>query len=125
MLCNQCEIWELTDRDNFCSWCGANWIRFEVHLDRPELPRSEYPPPIEVVVRNGSQALAIEVERIAGSAEWISHLSAAELPVRVPPGGQHSFLVDVDTFSSGSTPSAEIVVEVAHGGSRSRTLRLL
>lgn len=114
MHCTVCGLWELGAGDLVCSWCGASYLRFTVSLEPAELSTEDYPPPIELRVRNESPMGAITLERIHTGAGWITPLPDQPLPQTLAPGTEQSFQFDADTFAAGTARGAVIAVTVRH-----------
>ena len=110
MHCEQCGLWELGNGDLVCAWCGASYLRFTVSVLPGELSVEDYPPPVELRVRNESPLGAITLERIETGVAWIARLPDPPLPLTLAPGAQGTFLLDVDTFAAGAEHQAVLAV---------------
>lgn len=101
MHCPQCGLWELAAGDLVCSWCGTSYLRFAVALEPAELSTEDYPPPVELRVRNESPMGTITLDRIQTGQDWVTLVPGQPLPQTIPPGIEHIFYLDVDTFAAG------------------------
>lgn len=110
MHCGQCGLWELASGDLVCSWCGASYLRFTVSVPAGELSAEDYPPPVELRVRNESPLGTITLERIETGGGWIALLPDPPLPQTLAPGAGQTFLLDVDTFAAGAEYRAVLTV---------------
>lgn len=114
MHCTQCGLWELGAGDLVCSWCGTGYLHFTVNAQPAQLSVEDYPPPIELSIRNESPMGAITIERLQSSQSWITPLPDQLLPQAIAPGEERTFFVDVDTFAAGGEREAVLTVTVLH-----------
>ena len=110
MQCTHCGLWELAAGDLNCAWCGASYLLFSARLEPAELSREDYPPPVELHLRNDSPMGAITLERIEADRPWVTLLPDQALPRMLAPGAGHSFFLDVDTFAAGTEGVASVAV---------------
>lgn len=126
MHCEQCGLWELGAGDLVCAWCGASYLRFAVSVTPEELSTEDYPPPVELRVRNESPLGTLTLERIeTGGVGWIALLPDPPLPQTLAPGAQQTFFLDVDTFAAGAERQAVLAVNALYAPeARTAVLRL-
>lgn len=110
MICSTCGQWELATGDLACSWCGISYVRLSAQLTPEILNSEDYPPPVELHLRNSSPLGSITVDRITPDQPWLTLLPNQPLPQAIAPGHNHTFLLDADTFAAPNASEATLTV---------------
>src|SRR5271157_2642260 len=95
--CSQCGIWEILERDNYCSWCGYKFISLDISIRPNRFVQRDYPPPAELLIYNSSSTNTVEVRRVIPSAKWMTiDSTAVRFPLSLEPNQRKRILVEID-----------------------------
>jgi molecular chaperone DnaK (HSP70) len=98
MLCPNCEQWEITQADNFCSWCRHKFVRLAAGLSCSDFLVQEISPLLELTIRNLSEGGA-RIETLEFSHDWIRRADTrVPLPFDLAAGGTLKLPLEVRTL---------------------------
>jgi hypothetical protein len=126
MLCPRCQLWEVHESDNYCSWCKKKFVSLDVDISPSRFVQDEWPPPARLTVANSSPEHQIEVQAITATREWISvDLQGASLPFTLGPNQKRHFSVQVDPLAVEEEYAAGHVVIASNAGSESAEVEVI
>src|ERR1035441_7645482 len=95
--CSHCGIWEVLDRDNYCSWCGYKFISLDISIRPNRFVQTDYPVPAELLIYNTLPSNTVEVRSVIPTAKWIAvDSTAVQFPLSLKPNQHKKILVQID-----------------------------
>jgi hypothetical protein len=96
MICPRCEIWEIREGDNYCSWCQNKFVSLDLLIQPSRFLQDDLPPPARLTVTNPTQNEVV-ISSVRPSAAWISIPSNGHaISFTLGPGQRRCLTIEID-----------------------------